>query len=229
MHHSSDHRFRLAVLATVAVSLATACGGGGGGNGLGIPVGVPGGSGQLPIQMAGTWEIRGSTVIDTNDPAAVAPLNGTPLVIGVQGVISLGGLSVSRADIEALLGFPLDLYVNQLDGRTLLYGLSFDRRAQGGERSQVGVAGGSVDDNTIAVEQYSSVQRVGQDEVYIRSRYTLARVSASVQLPATIAAPASEGAGAGEGTDVNQTEPTPRVAPAGPERLAERLAPLLGR
>lgn len=163
--------------------LVTACGGGGGG-GPQVPAVVPNGSGNVTIQMAGTWEIHNSTVVDTNDPTAAAPANGTPIVIGTQGLVSLGGLSVAQGDLEALLGFPLDVYVNQADGRKVLYAIGFDRRAQGGIRQQVGLAAGSVDDNTMAVEQFVSNQTATQQsEVYTRSRYTLTRVSSQLTLP----------------------------------------------
>lgn len=166
--------------------LAAACGGGGGG-GTGIEAKVPTGSGQRTIQMVGTWEIRQAAVIDTNDPAAAAPLNGTQVVIGVQGVVSIAGLSVARGDLETVLGFPLDAYLNQQDGRTVLYGIASDRRAQGGILQEIGVAAGSVDDDTIAVEQFASTQTVSQQSpVFVRSRYSLVRidVAAPPALPA---------------------------------------------
>lgn len=168
-------------------ALIAACSGGGGGGGNGVNARVPDGSGQLAIQMAGTWEIRQAQVIDTNDPNAAAPLNGTPIVLGVQSVQSIGGLSVARTDLETVLGFPLDLYVNQLDGKTILYGVGYDRRAQGGVRQQVGVAAGSLDDNTIAVEQFTSTQTASQQsEVFVRARYQLVRLGVSPQQPADL-------------------------------------------
>lgn len=177
---------RLAAL--FSLSLLTACGGGGGGGGTStpsVPAAVPSGTGQITIQMIGTWEIRSSVVVDTNDPAAQPPLNGTLLVIGAQGVASIGGLSVAQPDLEAVLGFPLDSYVNQVNGKTVLYGLASDRRAQGGIRQQIGVAAGSVDDATISVEQYTSLQSAAQaSAVFVRSRYTLAKVAEALQLPA---------------------------------------------
>ena len=160
--------------------LAAACGGGGGGDGTGIEAKVPAGTGQRTIQMVGTWEIRQSVVIDTNDPGAAAPLNGTPIVIGVQGIASIAGLSVARSDLETVLGFALDLYLNQQDGRKVLYGIASDRRAQGGILQEIGFAGGSVDDDTISVEQFTSTQTPSQQSpVFVRSRYSLARIDAA--------------------------------------------------
>src|SRR5262245_46658219 len=104
MKHTRRCRRRTRSL--IACALLTACGGGGGGgNGTGILATVPSGSGQRTIQMVGTWEIRQSVVVDTNDPAAAPPLNGTQVVIGIDGVASIGGLSVARTDLEAFLGF----------------------------------------------------------------------------------------------------------------------------
>lgn len=177
--------------------LAAACGGGGGG-GTGIEAKVPAGSGQRTIQMVGTWEIRQAVVIDTNDPAAAAPLNGTQVVIGVQGVVSIAGLSVSRSDLETVLGFPLDAYLNQQDGRTVLYGIASDRRAQSGILQEIGLAAGSVDDDTIAVEQFASTQTASQQSpVFVRSRYSLVRIDVAAP-PALPARQEAEGAPVGE-------------------------------
>lgn len=180
------------------VMLAAACGGGGGGDSTGIEAKVPSGTGQRTIQMVGTWEIRQSVVIDTNDPAAAAPLNGTPIVIGVQGVASIAGLSVARNDLETVLGFALDLYLNQQDGRKVLYGIASDRRAQGGILQEIGFAGGSVDDNTISVEQFTSTQTSSQQSpVFVRSRYSLVRIDAAAP-PALPAKQVAEDAPTGD-------------------------------
>ncbi|MEO6598104.1 MAG: hypothetical protein ABIP94_25450 [Planctomycetota bacterium] len=170
-------------------SLLLACSGGGGGASpvvppLPAPVQVPPGSGGLRITMAGTWEIRGSTLVDTNSPNPILPVDGTKIVIGSTGsgsvgILSIGGFTVDRTLLEALLGFAFDWYVNEADGKILLYGLGYDRRARGGIREQVGLAGGTIDDNSIAIESYSSTQVAGQDEVYQRAHYTLARLSVS--------------------------------------------------
>lgn len=204
------HRFVSIVRSALFTTLPlfAACSGGGGGSDSGVPARVPDGTGKVAIQMIGTWEIRSATVIDTNDPAAQPPLNGTRIVIGPQGVASIAGLSVVRTELEAVLGFPLDVYVNQVDGKTILYGLGYDRRAQGGLRQQVGLAAGSVDDNSIAVEQFTSTQTPSQaNEVFVRSRYTLARLSAAIVLPID---------------DAAQQHP-------GTADLAEILKPLFGR
>ncbi len=138
---------------------------------------IPIDSGKVVIQMTGTWEIRNAVVVDTNSPNPVVPLNGTPIVLDGARIVSIGGLSVARADLEALLG-PLSLYVNQANGRTLLYGIGLDRFAQGLGRERVGVAGGSINDATITIEAYSSTQAdAAAPEVFVRSRYTLAKIA----------------------------------------------------
>jgi hypothetical protein len=167
-----------------------ACGGGGGGGGTpSVPAQVPSGSGRTTIQMVGTWEIRAATVIESNDPQSLPPLNGTRIEIGFDGIERINGFSVARADLEAVVGFPLTWYFNQADGRTIIYGANFDRIAQGGTMEQVGLAGGSLNDNMIAVEQFNG-RRLGaqEPEYFTRSRYTLVRVGGlSAQLPAAAA------------------------------------------
>jgi hypothetical protein len=113
----------------------------------------------------------------------VPPLTGTRVEIGADSITSIGGLGVSRANLEAVLGAALETYVNQQNGRTLFYGLVVDQRATSGLRQQVGVAGGAVDANTIAVEAFESVQLASQAQaVFTRSRYTLARVATTSPL-----------------------------------------------
>ena len=199
--------------ALLALSLLAACGGGGGGGSTPQPspvaANVPVGSGQVAIQMIGTWQIFLASVIDTNDAGAQPPANGTTIVIGPDGVASIGGLTVKQADLELLLGLTLSLYVNKIDGKTVLYGLSFDRRVQGGNREVVGLAGGALDDNTISVEQFTSTQSPSAAEaVYVRSRYKLARVSNAIVLPANV---------------------SPQTAPATAAGLRDVLPPLFGR
>jgi hypothetical protein len=137
--------------------------------------------------MVGTWEIRDAAIVETNSGSPSAPLNGTQIVIDPQGVVSVGGLSVARTDLETLLTFPLTLYVNQVNGRTVLYGIGYDRLAAGGVRERVGVAGGAIDDNTISIEAFNGIQSQPQDpEIYTRSRYTLVRVSTAILIPAKL-------------------------------------------
>ena len=94
---------------------------------------------------------------------------------------SIGGLSVAPSFLELILGSPLNFYVNLLDGRTLLYGVIVDNRANGGTREQVGLAGGTIDDNTISVEAYTSTQTAtATDPVFTLTRYLLVRTSGAV-------------------------------------------------
>ncbi|HEX5054206.1 MAG TPA: hypothetical protein VFZ65_20675 [Planctomycetota bacterium] len=191
------------------IMLSVACSGGGGGGGpivdpgpvLPAPVQVPAGSGGLRITMAGTWEIRNTMLVDTNNSTPVLPIDGTRIVIDSTGITSIRGFSVDRTELETILGFPFDWYVNQVDGKTMLYGLGYDRRAQGGAREQVGLAGGTIDDNTIVVDSFSSTQASGQDEVFQRASYTLARVAIS-------AAPQVQS------PDASPTGPTPTLRQA---------------
>lgn len=161
------------------VLTGSACSGGGGGGAPPSEVAatVPEGTGKLAIQMAGTWAIQGAAVVETNSPTPEAPVNGTLVVLDGSGIVSIAGLSVARADLEALLGTALTFYVNRADGRTVLYGIGTDRFAQGGPREVVGVAGGSFNDNSIAVESYTSRQpTAASPEIFVRSRYMLTRV-----------------------------------------------------
>ena len=107
--------------------------------------------------------VRGTTLVDTTSTNPTLPVDGTKIVIGTNangsvGILSIGGFSVDRTLLEGLLGFAFDWYVNEADGKTLLYGLGYDRRAQGGTREQVGLAGGTIDDNSIVIESYSSTK-----------------------------------------------------------------------
>jgi len=130
--------------------------------------------------MAGTWEIQNAVVIDSNSTAPVPPLNGTAFVIEPGKVVSIGGLPVDPESLTLLLGAPLDSYVNQVDDRTLFYGLVVDRRAAGQTREEIAVAGGSIDENTISVEAFSSSQSPSASEaIYTVSRYQLVRSAPS--------------------------------------------------
>lgn len=191
LRNHSPRSFR-SVLASFTLVALAACGGGGGGGGDTSPVSavVPAGSGARAIQMIGTWEIRNVAVVESGGASPLTPLNGTQVVISGDGVVSIGGFSTKRADLETLLGAPLDTYVNQQDGRTVFYGLTLDQRATGLTREVVGVAGGSVDDATIAVEQFNSSTNAAGVESFVRARYTLARIAPSILIPADAVAPA---------------------------------------
>jgi hypothetical protein len=144
---------------------------------------VPTGAGGVAIAMVGTWEIRDAQIVETNNPTPTPPLNGTRVEIGPDAIVSIGGLSVTRANLELVLGATLETYVNQLNGKTLFYGLVVDQRATGGARQQVGVAGGAVSADAIAVEAFESVQGPGAaSPIFTRSRYTLARVATTSPL-----------------------------------------------
>lgn len=190
LRNQSSRSFR-SVLSSFTLAALAACGGGGGG-GETSPVSavVPAGSGARAIQMIGTWEIRNVTVLESGGPSPLTPLNGTQVVISGDGIVSIGGFSTKQADLETLLGAPLDTYVNQQDGRRLFYGLTLDQRAAGLAREVVGVAGGSLDDATIAVEQFNSSTNAAGVESFVRARYTLARIAPSILIPADAVAPA---------------------------------------
>ncbi len=162
----------------------TACsGGGGGGGGPQLPAAVPNGSGNVTIQMAGTWQVGSVSVVDSLGSVA-PPADGTEFVLGPQGLVSIAGLSVAQADLEALLGAPLESYVNQLDGRTVLYGLVVDQRASGGTREQAALAGGALGDNSIAVEGYTSSQAANEPQArFVLWRGVLSRTSPAMVLP----------------------------------------------
>ena len=177
---------RVVVLMASFVAALAACSGGGGGGGGGpqIPASVPAGSGAVTIQMVGTWQVSSVTVIESNTTLVVPPGDGTQFVIGPTSLLSIGGLSVAQADLETLLGVALEAYVNQLDGRTLLYGVIADQRATGGRRDQAAVAAGSINDNTIAVEGFISTQDVNDTEPqFVRWRGFLTRVSPAIFVP----------------------------------------------
>ena len=188
-NHSS--RSFCSVLASVTLVALAACGGGGGG-GETSPVSavVPAGSGARSIQMIGTWEIRNVIVVESGGASPLTPLNGTQVVISGDGIVSIGGFSTKQVDLETLLGAPLDTYVNQQDGRRLFYGLTLDQRATGFTREVVGLAGGSIDDATIAVEQFNSSTNATGVESFVRARYSLARIAPSILIPEDAVAPA---------------------------------------
>lgn len=191
------HIVRRFVLLAPLVLAACGGGGGGGSGGPAVNAQVPAGSGQVAIQMAGTWEIRDSALVETNDPTPTLPLNGTRIVIGPQGIVSIGGFPTARADLETFLALPLDWYVNQVDSKTILYGLSYDRLSLAGAKEQVGLAGGSMNVDAMAVEQWNSRQNTSATtERFTRSRYTLARVATALELPPAVQAPATTTNGA---------------------------------
>ena len=191
LHNRSLVPFRSALASFTLIALAACGGGGGGGSTSPVSAVVPAGSGARSIQMIGTWEIRTVNVVESGGPSPLPPLSGTQIVIGGDGVVSIGGFSTKRADLETLLGTTLETYVNQQDGRTLFYGLTVDQRAAGFTREVVGVAGGSLDDATIAVEQFTSSTNAAGVESFVRARYTLARIAPSILVPADAVAPAA--------------------------------------
>lgn len=190
LRNHSSNSFRRVLASFTLVALAACGGGGGGGETSPVSAVVPAGSGARSIQMIGTWEIRNVTVVESGGPSPLTPLNGTQVVISGDGVVSIGGFSTKRSDLETLLGAPLDTYVNQQDGRRLFYGLTLDQRATGFTREVVGVAGGSIDDATIAVEQFNSSTNAAGVESFVRARYTLARIAPSILIPEDAVAPA---------------------------------------
>jgi hypothetical protein len=206
-----------AFLLACTALLPIACRNGGDGS-PSIPASVPNGSAQNPIQMVGTWEMRNIEVVDTNETVPLTPVPGTPVVIGPEGIRTIGPISFRQADLESVLALTFDWFVNSADGRRLFYGLSVDRREQGLGRIVLGIAGGSVDANTMAIEHFYSIQANSTSaETFSRFRYILARVSNAVIEP--------EGERSGSGT------PAPEApAPVG-DAFAEpsTVLRLLGR
>jgi hypothetical protein len=190
LRNPSSHSFRRVLASFTLVALAACGGGGGGGETSPVSAVVPAGSGARAIQMIGTWEIRNVTVVDSGGASPLTPLNGTQVVISGDGVVSIGGFSTKRSDLETLVGTPLDVYVNQQDGRRLFYGLTLDQRAAGLTREVVGLAGGSIDDASIAVEQFNSSMSAAGTESFVRARYTLAHIAPSILIPEDAVAPA---------------------------------------
>lgn len=197
-------------LRTLALTLLVACSSS---KGPSVPASVPPGTGRIEIQMTGVWEIRNVTVVDASSTSVAPPLANTQIVFENGAIRSIGGFVVSRPDLEAFLGFPLDFYTNAANGRTVLYGLGYNRLAIGGAREVAGLAGGSVDADTISVESFSSLQLdPASDESFVRARYSLVRVASS---PVTLAAEDAATVDAGS---------------AGSTAAAERaIAALLGR
>lgn len=183
-------------LVTVVCCLAACSGSSSGGAappvGPQIAAGVPAGSGLQSIQMTGTWEIRNSQIVDTNSPTPDPAINGTQFVIDSGRVQTIGLLPVNPDQLTLLLGSPPEYYVNQVDGKTIFYGVIVDRRAANDSRLEIAVAGGALDTDTIAVEAYSSAQGPNDLEpIYVVSRYQLARVAQ----PAPVQLENSDGAG----------------------------------
>lgn len=185
---------RLASFLLLVLIASPGCGGGGGGSSAPVspvPANVPQGSGRQAIQMQGTWQLGGVSVVDANTATLTPPGDGTPIAIGATGIVSIGGLSVDRTNLEALLGRPLEAYVNEVNGRTVFYGIVDDTRAIGLTREQGAIAGGSVDANTIAVEGFLSSQAANSADIaFVRWRGTLTRVSAAILPPEPIDAAA---------------------------------------
>lgn len=181
-------RSRSSVLFTTIVMLCACSGGGGGGAAApeaGPPASVPDGTGITPIQMTGTWEIQNATVIDSSSTDPAPPLNGTTFRIDGETIVEIGGLSVAPEFLSILLGAPLESYVNEVNGLTLMYQVVVDRREAGGTREEIAVAGGAFDPDSISVEAYSISQSPNDAQpVYTLSRYSLIRQSttAPVQL-----------------------------------------------
>ena len=93
-------------------------------------------------------------------------------------VQTIGLLPVNPDQLTLLLGSPPEYYVNQVDGKTIFYGVIVDRRAANDTRLEIAVAGGALDADTISVEAYSSAQGPNDPEAtYVVSRYQLARVT----------------------------------------------------
>ena len=163
-----------------------ACGSSGGGGGSAvpdIPASVPPGAGVLQIDMAGTWAIQDTSVLETNAANPTSPPNGTLFMLEPTRIASIGGLSVEQSALEQFVNAPLESYVNQLDGTNVYYAVVTDQRASGGERIETALAGGAVDANTILVEAFTSAQGASDPAPqFTRSRYTLVRVPGTTPL-----------------------------------------------
>ncbi len=176
----SNHCLPSILLATAV--MFGACGGGGGGEVAEIvsqpSASVPDGTGIVTIPMTGLWQIRNAVVIDSNSANPVAPSNGTTFWIEPGAILEIAGVSVSPDSLSSLLGAPLESYVNEVDGLTLMYQVVVDRRATGGTREETAIAGGAFDLDSISVEAFSSSQSPTDSQpVYTLSRYTLFRQS----------------------------------------------------
>jgi len=164
--------------------VSAACGGGGGGSAVpDIPAVVPPGAGITQIDMAGTWEIQNTEVVDTNAPTPTPPVDGTLFQLEPTRIAAIGGLSVDPIVLEQLIGAPLVTYVNQVDASRVFYGVLVDQRSSGGARLETALAGGALDADTILVEAFTSEQSSADPApVFTRSRYQLVRVSGTTPL-----------------------------------------------
>ena len=178
----SNHCPPSILLATIV--MFGACGGGGGGGGEVAEIvpqpsaSVPDGTGIVMIPMTGLWEIRNVVVIDSNSANPVAPLNGTTFWIEPGSILEIAGMSQSRDSLSSLFGAPLESYVNEVDGLTLMFQVVVDRRATGGTREEHAIAGGAFDLDSISVEAFLSSQSPTDSQpVYTLARYTLFRQS----------------------------------------------------
>lgn|GEM_PF-3416647 len=164
--------------------LAAACSGGGGGpSSPEIPASIPAGAGSVLIDMAGTWSIQDTLIIDSNAPAPNPPIDGTLLQFEPGRIVTIGGFSVDAALLESLVGLPLESYVNQIDASRVFFAVAVDRRPLGGSRQESALAGGAIDNNTILVEAFNSAQSSSDPvPLYTLSRYRLVRVAGTTLL-----------------------------------------------
>lgn len=161
------------------------CGGGGGGGPAApdISASVPPGAGVLQIDMAGSWVIQNSEVLEANTTNPMPPPNSTLFQLESTRFASIGGLSVEQSALEQFVNAPLESYVNQLDGTNAYFAVVIDQRAFGGDRVETALAGGAVDANTIMVEAFNSTQGASDPAPsFIRSRYSLVRVPGTTPL-----------------------------------------------
>jgi len=177
------HPSVIALLLFSSLVTFTACSsgssGGGGSDVAPTPtVSVPEGSGLQAIEMAGSWEVRLAEVVSSSVPEPVAPENGTVFVLDESRILSMDGLDIQPDPLVQLFGAPLEVYVNEVDGQTLMYRVVVDTRADGGTREETVVAGGSLDVDSIAVEAMTSSQSATDVQPsYTLCRYTLFRQS----------------------------------------------------
>lgn len=150
-----------------------ACGGGGGGPQLAAR--LPAGSGQLTINMAGAWRVTNPRIVEASGPAQ-PPVAGTVVSMSQREVLAINTTATTRELLERSLGFPLEWWVNAVDGRTFILGWRA-RNPQTGEFVEFGVAGGAVAPDLIAVESYLGVQPPSGSLGFTRSRYELVRAS----------------------------------------------------
>ena len=116
---------RLYGLGIICLMVLPTCGGSGGG-GAPAPINPapepP--AATLTIDMAGFWECTASTLVETSTIDTEEYIVGDVIVLESHRWLAdvTYQSSVLRADLEHELGFPLDWYVNQADGRNLTFG-----------------------------------------------------------------------------------------------------------